>query len=464
MVYEYDPSSFRDPSGRVFYQNGEVFRELSEESWPFFEELFENGTIKELVKNGQLVESTSLADSPQEFMQTSASKTVIWHKKIDWVTYPYEWPFSMLKKAALLTLDLLEFLTRKELTLKDASPYNVLFEGIEPVFIDLTSIQPLHRPFWQGYSQFCEGFLFPLMLSAHLEIPHCVAYSQSLAGLKLRDARRLFGIRSFLRPGVFRHVLLQAYFEKRFSKEDVISIRHETNGLINKNFINATVTNLTQTVHALKAPFADGVWMDYVENNSYSKEAQAEKRVLVENWLRHKNFMSLVDIGCNTGIFSKIAAKYVQRVLAIDEDHDCIEELYQSLQNTNINNIHPVVINFLEPSPARGWSNSERRSFTDRIQASAFLALALIHHIVIAGDIPLCNFAKVLKNIAPCGIVEWIERDDPMVQAMMAGRDKSFGTYTYGHFLAAFDPHFNIAEQIDTNNPHRKLIVLNGSP
>ena len=94
------------------------------------------------------------------------------HERLPFVSYPYEWSFSMLKDAALLELRILSAALAENLTLKDATPYNVQWRGSQPVFIDVGSFEGLRdgEP-WAGYRQFCMLFLYPLMLEAYRGIP-----------------------------------------------------------------------------------------------------------------------------------------------------------------------------------------------------------------------------------------------------------------------------------------------------
>ena len=86
---------------------------------------------------------------------------VLRHDRIPFVSYPYEWSFGMLQDAALLQLDLLLAALDEGLILKDSSAYNVQWRGTRPVFIDVSSFEPLRpgQP-WVGYQQFCQMRLY----------------------------------------------------------------------------------------------------------------------------------------------------------------------------------------------------------------------------------------------------------------------------------------------------------------
>ena len=74
----------------------------------------------------------------------------------------------MLRDAARLTLDVLDACLAKNFVLKDATSFNVLFEGTVPRLVDIHSIEPrVEGSLWAGYAQFCRAFLFPLLLASY---------------------------------------------------------------------------------------------------------------------------------------------------------------------------------------------------------------------------------------------------------------------------------------------------------
>src|SRR5918996_3316446 len=151
--------SFIDPNGRVFEWKDEVYRALTKNYAPFCTDLFEKGIIQQLIKENLLVESEIVDWSIQP------GDLVLRHRKIPVLSYCFEWPAAMLKRAALLTIDLCIRLAEHDLTLQDGHPWNILFDGTKPTFLDLSSIVPARDDIlWAPYQQFCNFFLFPLYL------------------------------------------------------------------------------------------------------------------------------------------------------------------------------------------------------------------------------------------------------------------------------------------------------------
>jgi hypothetical protein len=142
-------------------------------------------------------------------------------------------------------------------------------------------------------------------------------------------------------------------------------------------------------------------------------------------------------------------------VIAIDIDSGAIDRLYRSLSSPAP--LSPVVASLLTPTPAMGWGLRERRSLFDRIGSDAFLALALIHHLRITGGVPLAAIVSQLFAIAPEGVIEWVDKDDEMVRAMLSLRPDVYDDYTWPAFEAALREHGDIVAEHSTHGGRRRL-------
>src|SRR5690606_22540322 len=103
--------------------------------------------------------------------EEDSPEVVLRHERIPFISYPYEWTFSMLKDAARLHLDLLLAAVPEGIITKDGTAYNLQWRGAQPVFIDSGSCERRREgeP-WAGYRQFCQTLLSPLLLQSHLDI------------------------------------------------------------------------------------------------------------------------------------------------------------------------------------------------------------------------------------------------------------------------------------------------------
>jgi hypothetical protein len=255
------------------------------------------------------------------------------HQPIPFISYPYEWSFGMLQDAALLQLQLLLAALEEQMTLKDASPFNVRWRGAQPLFIDIPSFErlPPGEP-WVGYRQFCQLFLYPLFLQAYKDIPFQPWLRGSLGGIEPEHCRRLLSGRALLRPGVFLHVYLQAKAQSRYAQTER-DIKKELQGAgFNTALIKANVHHLRKIIQKLRWRCTQSAWSDYSDHNTYTEKDREGKKDFVRQVVRSRPWGLVWDLGCNVGVFSRIAAENARYVVAMDADHLAIERLYQTLK------------------------------------------------------------------------------------------------------------------------------------
>src|SRR5512133_1851854 len=212
-----EPASFRDPEARVVYSaSGEVLRELSPRAREDWDALERTRFFRRALEDGRIVATEELEPG------------LLRHERLPFVSYPYEWPFEMLRDAALLQLSLLDDALAEGFVLKDGSPYNVQWRGSEPVFVDVGSFERLREgeP-WAGYRQFCMLFLYPLMLQAYRGVPFQPWLRGAIDGITPAEANRLLSMRDRLRRGVLTHVVLHSRLERRYAAVEGRDVRAE---------------------------------------------------------------------------------------------------------------------------------------------------------------------------------------------------------------------------------------------
>src|ERR671910_3744192 len=201
---ELEPASFRDPASTVAYLDGRVLRGLTKEGAADFDTLAAAPFFDKAMADGKLVRTTQvpLEDLPQS-VRGDAWVRALEHERIPFVTYPYEWTFSMLRDAALVHLDLLLAALDADLTMKDGYAYNLAFVGARPVFIDIGSFERV-RPGepWAGYRQFCQTMLYPLLLQAHKDVRFQPWLRGAIHGIEAAGLRNLMSWRDLARAGV----------------------------------------------------------------------------------------------------------------------------------------------------------------------------------------------------------------------------------------------------------------------
>jgi SAM-dependent methyltransferase len=461
---DFDPGSFRDPEGRVFKHHGRVFRRLSIGAEKRVARLVNDGTIDHLVKAGLLIDSWLIPVAEAGVTEIRPEEGVMEHRLVPVITHGFEWSFAMLRDAALLTLDVILECLSRDLMLKDATPYKVMLLDGRPIFIDTLSIEDYRegQP-WEGYGQFCRGFLFPLMLQAYKGLDFQPFLRTSVWGPTAGEMARIMSLRDRFRRGVFKNVAMQAYFDRLFGDQDVRKKGNTSSPKIDKRIIEANVKGLPRLVRDLDKHGPKSAWIAYERTHSYSDEEADRKRDFCTAGITHLGARHVLDLGCNTGFIADAVARScgaVDSVIAVDLDPAVIDVLYRRQRESGTGKVVPVVSDLLDPSPAISWALRERGSFFDRLHGDAFLALALVHHVCISGNIPIKEFVAALATLAPAGILEWVDKEDAMVQVLLRNREDIFPDYTWTAFLAAVSEKFDLIEIAESHDGRRKLCLL----
>jgi hypothetical protein len=432
--------SFRDPDSRVFVDDDVVYRVLSPDGWQDWLAL----SATPLVEDDRLIptEPVELGELPD--LTAGPAAGALKHEKVPFVSYPYEWPFSMLKDAALLQLALGRRALEHDLTLKDASAYNVQFKGTQPVFVDIGSFERLNEgeP-WAGYRQFCMLFLYPLMLQAYRRMPYHALLRGSLDGIAPSEARALLSAR---RRGVLTHVVLHARLEARYADAGGRQVKRDLKRAgFGKALLDANLRKLEKLVRRLEFKPGRTAWTEYGRTNTYTDEEAARKAEFVRAAAaRYQNGL-VWDVGCNDGTYSRVAAEHAATVVALDADHATVDGLYRALRDEQRTDVLPLVMSVTDPSPDLGWRGLERARLERRGTPDLALCLALIHHVVITGNVPVREFVAWLRSLE-CGLViEFPERDDPMVQKLLSGKtDKANPDYERETFERVLGERFEV--------------------
>jgi SAM-dependent methyltransferase len=437
-----EPGSFRDPESRVFYAGDEVYRALSPDGLSDFEALRDSGLLDDerVVRTEQATDTAALRG-----LLVHEPAGVLRHERIPFVSYPYEWTFSMLKDAALVQLDLLLAALDRDLVLKDSTPYNVQFKGARPVFVDVGSFERLRdgEP-WVGYRQFCMLYLYPLLLQAVKGVPFHPWLRGSIDGITPAQMRGLLSFRDRFRRGLFTNVFLHARLEARYADRPE-QTRQEVKRVFKKELIVANVRKMRKLVQRLEWDPPEGVWTAYGERNSYTDDDAKRKDDFVREVATSRPWNLVWDIGANNGRYSRIAAEGARTVVAVDADQGPVELLYRDLRQEGNERILPLTMNLADPSPGLGWRGLERRSMPDRGAPDLVLALALVHHVAISANVPVKELVDWLASLGSALVIEFPTREDPMVKKLLAPkRDGLHPDYELGFFERTLGEAFEV--------------------
>lgn len=458
-------ASFRDPSGFMFRHQGRVLRQVNKAYQANFDALKSSGLLAALFKHRLLIEHKELEDT--DLAQSDECLVILEPELLPFVSYPYEWSFSQLKDAALLTLKIQALALKHGFMLKDASAYNVQFLRGAPIFIDTLSFEAYTEGTpWPAYKQFCEHFLAPLALMSHCDVALSKLLITYIDGIPLGLASKLLPASTRLNYSLLAHIHSHAKVQDRYAdaaadSDDAVS-KAKNKAQVSKKGVGALTESLGQAINKLRWTLPKTEWGDYYDNTNYSGDADQAKKVLVSQFLQAvPGPLSIVqDLGANTGAYSRIAAKHAALAVAQDIDPVAVERNYLQLKGDKSIDLLPLVQDLFNPSPAIGWGNTERDSFIDRSRADVVMALALIHHLAISNNVPLADIARVFAQLSSWLIIEFVPKEDSQVRRLLASREDIFPNYTLEGFERAFSDFYTVEQKSRVGDSERTLFLL----
>ncbi|HUT32491.1 MAG TPA: SAM-dependent methyltransferase [Planctomycetota bacterium] len=449
--------SFRDPDGSVYFAGGVCYRQINPSGRASYEALMGSGLYAALAGKGLLIPHEEVG---LEHARTEGAYKVIRPEPLPFVSYPYEWCFSQLKDAALLTLRVQNLALDHGLILKDASAYNVQFLGGRPVFIDTLSFDPCEQGApWVAYRQFCQHFLAPLALMHYVDVRLGQLLRTNIDGVPLDLAAAMLPRRTRLRPSLLMHIHLHARCQARYA-DRAARVRGRR---VSRLGLLGLVDSLQGAIRRLRWRPQGTEWGEYYRETNYSDRAAEHKAELVARYLDALGPRTVWDLGANTGRFSRLAADKGVFTLAFDVDPACVETAYRDARERGAASLLPLLLDLRNPSPGIGWSNAERASLADRGPADAAMALALLHHLAISNNVPLDRIAAWLATVARALIIEFVPKSDSQVQRLLATREDVFPDYDREHFEAAFRERFQIVRAEPLRESERWLYLMRRS-
>ena len=464
-----DPGSFRDPANRVYLRSGDdgaarVLRGVDAATLDNYRALSQQTFFQDFQSAGKIIATREITSGADHAAITGDGWAgVLAHDTVPFISYPYEWTFSMLRDAALLQLELTETCLENGWTLKDATPFNIQFVNARPVFIDLPSFEPHEdgTP-WVGYRQFCSMFLTPLLLRAHLDIDPAPLMRSYLDGIPPMEAVKFFPGAKRFKPGVLSHIVLPAKVEANIlkSERDAVDAKRREP----RKQSEAMVVGLVQSLRRLVAKLDYGIkhtdWSHYDRTHSYAEAEHDEKQAFCARHASSKRRGHVWDIGCNTGTFSRIAAPHADMVLSLDGDHDAVEQLYLRERESGTSNLLPMVMNLANISPAQGWAGQERAALDGRASPDLVFVLALIHHTRIGANIPNALFLDWLRSLDAEVVIEFVTRQDEMVVKLLTNKTEQYADYTLAQFVAECEARFTITDRQKLKGGKREIFHL----
>jgi ribosomal protein L11 methylase PrmA len=391
---------------------------------------------------------------------TSEAYRILKPELIPFISYPYEWSFSQLKDAALLTLEIQLQALERGMSLKDASAFNVQFIGAQPIFIDTLSFERYGEGTpWVAYQQFCQHFLAPLAL-----ISQCDSNLRSLGfsllhGVPLSLASSILPKSSWFKFSHLIHIHLHARSQQKYA--DAAGLGKQKPGrAVSRTALLGIIDSLRSCVKSLEWRPGGTEWADYYDATNYSSRALSEKESIVDSLVQSVKPKLAWDLGANNGLFSRRAMAHGAYTVACDVDPSAVEKNYLACRKERNASMLPLIVDLTNPSPSLGWAHSERKSLLERGPADLVLALALIHHLAISNNVPLDNLARFFAACGRALIIEFVPKPDSQVQKLLASRKDIFPEYTEAGFERAFSRYFSIEKKVPVPETHRIIYLM----
>ena len=436
-VADADPASFRDPGGKVFRLGSNIYRTVTDHAATDFEFVQANGLLQKLIDAGWLVASRLVAP---EILgdQARQARFVVEHEPLPFISYPYEWSFAALRAAAIHHIDVHLASLQYGATLSDATAYNIQFIGPRPIFIDLLSFRR-YRPgeFWAGHRQFCEQFLNPLLLRSKLGVAHNSWYRGNLDGISAGSLSNLLPWHKKLSINILMHVEFQHRLQKKAETLSSEALPRRVNkAVLHLPAFKNMLSQLRRFISKLKpGDTGNTVWQNYAFSHNYSNAEFEIKRDFIARFSSVVKPDVLWDLGCNVGDFTKVALENGARAsIGFDFDQGSLELAFDRARTEGLA-FQPIFLDAANPSPNQGWNETERKGLSSRSRPDAVLALAFIHHMAIAKNIPLDAVTKWIVEMAPQGVIEFVPKEDRMVRRLLALREDIFPEYELNTFL-----------------------------
>lgn len=471
-------ASFRDPEGQTWVGPEIVTRAAWSGTAVTDSSLASQQTLDPIIQafqtEGNWIPATPVApEAVRPFLQPSdpLPQRAWTHPRLFFPSYAHEWSPIMLYRAAELTLDLNARLLQAGWELKDATPTNILFDGPRPILVD--HLSPTRRQpgqmGWTAYGQFIRTFIIPLALHRLNNVPLSWIHLARRDGVSPEEALPQLSLADQMRPSVFGLITLPVLLSHR--PKITSSSGLPTWGGGDESMGRTITARLLQGLNKRLrrwAPFTTDttVWSQYDQaSESYTPEGLQAKEAFIQEALDHCRPSAVLDLGCNTGRYSKLAARTGSRVVAVDGDPDCIDHLWRHAEANGLD-ILPLVMDLGRPSPALGWENGEEAPFLERAQGrfDMVLALALIHHLLVRERVPL---ARIIAHLAQLtthwAIIEWIPPEDRQFQRLAGPNQELYVPITREVFEITLAKYFSIDNTIRITDGLRVLYLVHKS-
>jgi SAM-dependent methyltransferase len=455
MIIEPNNISYRDTAARIVKKESGYYRYIFHEYKAEYEHLMQSGLYEELTQKGLLIEHQEIqldTDDPKVYK-------LLYPTQIPFLSYPFEWSYTQWRKAILAYLRINHIALKYGMILKDATPYNFYLTGGKAVMFDTSSFMFFkENEKWIAYRQFCEELLSPIALMHYNGAEWSKLTMANLRGMPLSFVSKQLPIKSWFNLTTLLHIHLHSkYLGNNESKE----VEHKKNDGFTLEKIKSLQKMIFNALSKWEKPHQfENHWSTYYENDIESQEYLKDKEATIRKWLEIIKPKSVLDLGANTGKFSFIAAEYAERVISLEGDENCVDEIEEKISIKN-SNVFTLLGNVAEPSPTIGFLSIGTESIYKRGCSDVVLGLALVHHLHISNRLSFDQISLIFASFSnEYLIVEFIPIADNKVQILIKNKKIDLNNYNQDAFTKALKVWFEIKEIVELNKSKRVLYFL----
>ena len=452
-ISKIENSSFRDRSGFLFYYENEIYRIINFSYKKQYEKFMNSELYQKLEEKNLIISHSEIEnlDIDCDYYK------IIKPEKIPFISYPYEWSFSQLKDAALLTLRIQKAAMKYGMTLKDGSAFNIQFHNGHPIFIDTLSFEIYEEgQIWKPYKQFCQHFLAPLALISKKDVRLNLLSKTFIDGIPIDLAAKLLPKTTFGNFGLMAHIHAHAKSQKHYEDKDA-KIKQKT---LSKRSFEGLIESLKSSIEKMTWNENNTEWGDYYSDTNYTEKSFEEKKQFISLTIDQVKPKLVWDMGANTGVFSRLASTKGINTISYDIDPLAVEKNYLSSSQNSEQNILPLILDLTNPSSGIGWNHDERMSIIQRGPADMVFALALVHHLAISNNVPLNKIAEFFSQISKFLIIEFVPKSDSQVKRLLLTREDIFENYDEKNFEIEFSKFFKIINSKKILDSERTIYIM----
>ena len=452
-ISKIENSSFRDRSGFLFYYENEIYRIINFSYKKQYEKFMNSELYQKLEEKNLIITHSEIEnlDIDCDYYK------IIKPEKIPFISYPYEWSFSQLKDAALLTLRIQKAAMKYGMTLKDGSAFNIQFHNGHPIFIDTLSFEIYEEgQIWKPYKQFCQHFLAPLALISKKDVRLNLLSKIFIDGIPIDLAAKLLPKTTFGNFGLMAHIHAHAKSQKHYEDKDA-KIKQKT---LSKRSFEGLIESLKSSIEKMTWNVDSTEWGDYYSDTNYTEKSFEEKKQFISLAIDQVKPKLVWDMGANTGVFSRLASTKGINTISYDIDPLAVEKNYLLSSQNSEQNILPLILDLTNPSSGIGWNHDERMSIIQRGPADMVFALALVHHLAISNNVPLNKLAEFFSQISKFLIIEFVPKSDSQVKRLLLTRDDIFENYDEKNFEIEFSKFFKIINSKKILDSERTIYIM----